>query len=194
MMGDCLAALLCAPERQLRELPWRVSLLLRTKYEQAVPLCLVRHSLYSRWQKNDRIRSSSDPSDPQPPRRDSEGAYAAVIPKWMAYMTKGEFVDINGDVETSWDFCVADVEQANLLAATAGDLSPDAKTASLINQAYSIALVDRTTLNDLYAQFHRSLRPSCPHSRGMKPPHCEFGNGDVRHSLADIRKACAADQ
>ena len=55
------------------------------------------------------------------PRQDPDGAYAAVIPKWTAAMIAGETVFINGDGETSRDFCyVANAVQANLLAATVG--------------------------------------------------------------------------
>ena len=54
------------------------------------------------------------------PRQDPDGPYAAVIPKWIAAMIKREPIHINGDGETSRDFCyVANVVQANLLAATA---------------------------------------------------------------------------
>jgi UDP-N-acetylglucosamine 4-epimerase len=56
------------------------------------------------------------------PRQDPNGAYAAVIPKWTAALLKGEPVYINGDGETSRDFCyVANAVQANILAATAAD-------------------------------------------------------------------------
>ena len=117
------------------------------------------------------------------PRQDPEGAYAAVIPKWIASLIKGEPVYINGDGDTSRDFCfIANVVQANLLAATTQ--SPDA-----LNQVYNVAVGDRTTLNDLHAQLHRNLLPHCPHLVGAQPVHREFRAGDVRHSLADIGKA-----
>ena len=58
------------------------------------------------------------------PRQDPEGAYAAVIPKWIASMIKGDPVYINGDGKTSRDFCfIENVCQINLLAATIGSLS-----------------------------------------------------------------------
>ena len=117
------------------------------------------------------------------PRQNPEGAYAAVIPKWIASLIKGEPVYINGDGDTSRDFCfIANVVQANLLAATTQ--SPDA-----LNQVYNVAVGDRTTLNDLHAQLHRNLLPHCPHLVGAQPVHREFRAGDVRHSLADIGKA-----
>lgn len=125
-------------------------------------------------------------------RQDPEGAYAAVIPKWIASLIKGQPVFINGDGETSRDFCFIDnVVQANLLAATAGDLSSplDEESPSPVNQVYNVAVGDRTTLNDLYAQLHRNLLPLYPHLQGAKPVYREFREGDVRHSQADIGKA-----
>ncbi|MBW7832203.1 MAG: Vi polysaccharide biosynthesis UDP-N-acetylglucosaminuronic acid C-4 epimerase TviC [Simplicispira suum] len=117
------------------------------------------------------------------PRQDPEGAYAAVIPKWIASLIKGEPVYINGDGETSRDFCfIANVVQANLLAATTPN--PDAK-----NQVYNVAVGDRTSLNELYVQLHRHLLPRYPRLAGAQPVHRDFRAGDVRHSLADIGKA-----
>ncbi len=117
------------------------------------------------------------------PRQDPEGAYAAVIPKWIASLIQGEPVYLNGDGETSRDFCfIANVVQANLLAATAQN--PDA-----VNQVYNVAVGDRTSLNELYAQLHRNLLPRYPHLQGTQPVHRDFRAGDVRHSLADIGKA-----
>ena len=117
------------------------------------------------------------------PRQDPNGAYAAVIPKWIASMIKGEPVYINGDGETSRDFCfVANVVQANLLAAATQN--PEA-----VNQIYNVAVGDRTTLNQLYEQLHLNLLPSYPHLQGVNPVYRDFRAGDVRHSLADISKA-----
>ncbi|WP_309681713.1 NAD-dependent epimerase/dehydratase family protein [Polaromonas sp.] len=117
------------------------------------------------------------------PRQDPGGAYAAVIPKWIASLIRGEPVHINGDGETSRDFCfIANVVQANLLAATAQ--APDAA-----NQVYNVAVGDRTTLNELYAQLRRNLLPLYPHLQGAQPVYRDFRSGDVRHSLADISKA-----
>jgi UDP-N-acetylglucosamine/UDP-N-acetylgalactosamine 4-epimerase len=119
------------------------------------------------------------------PRQDPNGAYAAVIPKWTDSLIKGESIYINGDGETSRDFCfVANVVQANLLSATSQN--PDAT-----NQVYNIALGDRTTLNELYAHLKSSLLPLYPQLRDSSPIYREFRAGDVRHSLADISKAVA---
>lgn len=117
------------------------------------------------------------------PRQDPNGAYAAVIPKWIASMIKGEQVYINGDGETSRDFCfVENVRQINLLAATT-------ENSEAVNQVYNVAVGDRTTLNQLYEQLRLNLLPSCPHLKDAKPMYRDFRAGDVRHSLADISKA-----
>lgn len=117
------------------------------------------------------------------PRQDPNGAYAAVIPKWIASMIKGEPVYINGDGETSRDFCyVANAVQANLLAVTTQN--PEA-----VNQIYNVAVGDRTTLNELFAQIKTNLLPRYPHLQSTQPVYRDFRSGDVRHSLADISKA-----
>lgn len=117
------------------------------------------------------------------PRQDPDGAYAAVIPKWISSLIKGEAVYINGDGETSRDFCYIDnVVQANLLAATT-------KHTDAVNQVYNVAVGDRTTLNELYAQLSNNLATYYPHLQNTKPIYREFRAGDVRHSLADIAKA-----
>jgi len=116
-------------------------------------------------------------------RQDPAGAYAAVVPKWTAAMIHNEPVYINGDGETSRDFCyIANTVQANLLAATA--LHPDAA-----NQVYNVAVGDRTTLNDLFEAIRSTLEPRFPHLKDCKPSYRDFRAGDVRHSLADITKA-----
>ncbi len=116
------------------------------------------------------------------PRQDPNGAYAAVIPKWIASMIKGEPVYIYGDGETSRDFCfIENVRQINLLAATSE--KPEAT-----NQVYNVAVGDRTTLNQLYEQLNLNLLTSYPHLHGVKPVYRDFRAGDVRHSLADISK------
>jgi UDP-N-acetylglucosamine 4-epimerase len=117
------------------------------------------------------------------PRQDPNGAYAAVVPKWVASMIRNEPVYINGDGETSRDFCFIDnVVQANLLAATTQD--PEAT-----NQVYNIAVGDRTTLNQLFEAIRSLLAPKLPHLAGFTPTYRDFRPGDVRHSLADIGKA-----
>ncbi len=119
------------------------------------------------------------------PRQDPNGAYAAVIPKWTAAMLKGEPVYINGDGETSRDFCyIGNTLQANLLAATA-------QHSDAANQVYNVAVGDRTTLNDLFEAIRSTLEPRFSYLKDFKPVYCDFRAGDVRHSLADISKARA---
>jgi UDP-N-acetylglucosamine 4-epimerase len=117
------------------------------------------------------------------PRQDPEGAYAAVIPKWVASMIKGEPVYINGDGETSRDFCyIPNVVQANLLAAIT-------QNTEAVNQVFNIAVGGRTTLNELYAHLKQNLISLCPHLKDAQAVYREFRAGDVRHSLASIDKA-----
>lgn len=117
------------------------------------------------------------------PRQDPAGAYAAVIPKWTAALLAGAEVFINGDGETSRDFCYIDnTVQANLLAATV--VNPAA-----INQVYNVAVGERTTLNALFQAIRETLAPRFPHLREVQPHYRDFRPGDVRHSLADIDKA-----
>ena len=115
------------------------------------------------------------------PRQDPNGAYAAVIPKWTAAMIAGEDVFINGDGETSRDFCFIDnTVQANILAATTQD--DDAK-----NQVYNVAVGDRTTLNDLFDAIKIALNENgIPYIK--EPVYRDFRAGDVRHSQADVSK------
>jgi UDP-N-acetylglucosamine/UDP-N-acetylgalactosamine 4-epimerase len=114
------------------------------------------------------------------PRQDPNGAYAAVIPKWTAAMLEGREVTINGDGKTSRDFCyVANAVQANLLAAMTDNREA-------VNQVYNVAIGERTSLNDLYAEIRRLLAPDHEEA-GLK--YGPFQAGDVRHSLADISKA-----
>lgn len=117
-------------------------------------------------------------------RQDPDGAYAAVIPKWTAAMLNKENVQINGDGETSRDFCfIENVVQMNLLAATAN--------ATVKNQVYNVAVGDRTSLNELFGYLVGALN-----ANGIvynaKPIYREFREGDVRHSQADISKATSA--
>jgi UDP-N-acetylglucosamine 4-epimerase len=117
------------------------------------------------------------------PRQDPDGAYAAVIPKWIASMIKNEPVYINGDGETSRDFCfIENVCQANLLAATT-------ENAAAHNQVYNVAVGDRISLNKLYEKLQLNLAPIYAHLKQAKPVYRDFRGGDVRHSLADISKA-----
>jgi UDP-N-acetylglucosamine/UDP-N-acetylgalactosamine 4-epimerase len=117
------------------------------------------------------------------PRQDPDGAYAAVIPKWIASMIQNEAIFINGDGETSRDFCyIANVMQANLLAAA--EPNPEAA-----NRAYNIAVGERTSLNQLYRNLRDRLVADYPHLRGAQPTYRDFRAGDVRHSQADIHQA-----
>jgi UDP-N-acetylglucosamine 4-epimerase len=115
------------------------------------------------------------------PRQDPNGAYAAVIPKWAAALLQSQPIYINGDGETSRDFCyVENVLQANLLAACSGDEAKD--------QVYNVAVGDRTTLNDLFTSLCNALQS---HGLNIKAAahYRDFREGDVRHSQADISKA-----
>lgn len=117
------------------------------------------------------------------PRQDPAGAYAAVIPKWIAAMIKGERIYINGTGKTSRDFCfIQNVIQANILAATTED--PAAR-----NQIYNVALNSCATLNELFEALRKRLLPHCPHLAEYKPEYRDFRAGDVMHSQADIGKA-----
>ncbi len=114
-------------------------------------------------------------------RQDPEGAYAAVIPKWIAAMIRGDDVLINGDGETSRDFCfVENAVQANILAAVA--------SAEGVNQVYNVAVHARTSLNELYSLLTQSLaRQGVQYDK--EAVYQDFRAGDVRHSQADISKA-----
>jgi UDP-N-acetylglucosamine 4-epimerase len=117
------------------------------------------------------------------PGQDPNGPYAAVIPKWTVAMLEGSGVTINGDGETSRDFCyVANAVQANLLGATTDNQQA-------VNQVFNVAVGGRTSLNDLYAEIRRLLAPDHPYLEHATPMYGPFRSGDVRHSLADISKA-----
>ncbi len=114
-------------------------------------------------------------------RQDPDGAYAAVIPKWTSNMIKGEEVFINGDGETSRDFCfIENTVQMNILAATAKDEVKD--------EVYNVAVGDRTTLNELYEAIQTALY-QCGIKNQREAIYRDFRAGDVRHSQADISKA-----
>ena len=116
-------------------------------------------------------------------RQDPNGAYAAVIPKWFAALLSGEDSFINGDGETSRDFCFIDnCVQVNLLAATA-------KTEDATNQVYNVAFGERTTLNDLHTMIKNRVEQSGCKKGDSQLIYRDFRAGDVRHSLADISKA-----
>ena len=117
------------------------------------------------------------------PRQDPNGPYAAVVPKWFAGLLRGEDVYINGDGETSRDFCYVDnVVQANLLAARAED-------EAAVNEVYNVAYGERTTLNELFLLIREQVARFRPDVARLVPVYRDFRPGDVRHSLADTGKA-----
>lgn len=117
------------------------------------------------------------------PRQDPNGAYAAVIPNWAQKICTGTACDINGDGETTRDFCYIDnVVQANLRAALAPLTEPTHET-------FNIAYGERTTLNQLHHAMSGILGELMPDLKVLPPVYREFRKGDVRHSLADVSKA-----
>ena len=115
-------------------------------------------------------------------RQDPDGAYAAVIPKWTVAMIKNDTVFINGDGETSRDFCyIENTVQANILAATT-------QNEEATNQVYNVAVGDRTTLNELFNATKSALADNGV-SYEQQPTYRDFRPGDVRHSQADVSKA-----
>ena len=148
---------------RLRAQPPKAASMLATHYQarRVVPL----------WVPSQRDRQAPD------------GAYAAVIPKWIPVMIRNEPVYINGDGETSRDFCYIDnTIQANLPAATA--MNPSAT-----NQVYNVAVGDRTARRDLYFLLRANLAQRHDHLNNAQPIYHDFRAGDVRHALADIGKA-----
>jgi UDP-N-acetylglucosamine/UDP-N-acetylgalactosamine 4-epimerase len=116
-------------------------------------------------------------------RQDPDGAYAAVIPKWIGSLLEGRPCFINGDGETSRDFCYVDnAVQANILAA----LAPGE---GVTGEVYNVAVGDRTTLNQLFALIRDGLAAELPRLATVEPEYGPFREGDVRHSQADIGKA-----
>lgn len=115
-------------------------------------------------------------------RQDPNGAYAAVIPKWIAAMLDNDTIYINGDGETSRDFCFIDnAVQANILSATAQD--------SAKNEVYNVAVGDRTSLNQLFGMLEERVKQ---HDNNQEIPaaiYRDFRAGDVKHSLANTSKA-----
>ena len=117
------------------------------------------------------------------PRQDPEGAYAAVIPKWFAALLAGETVFINGDGQTSRDFCfVENAVRANLLAALS-------KHSDAPGKSYNVACGQRTTLNELFALLRDLVATRKPEAATAQPVHRAERPGDVRHSLADVSLA-----
>jgi len=137
-------------------------------------------------------------------RQDPHGAYAAVIPLWFASLIKGETVYINGDGETSRDFCYIDnCVQANILAAVVqgkwtASSSPEDRNfsanraeekRSAVNRVYNVAFGERTTLNQLFNMIRERVGAKYPKAMQTEPQYRSFRPGDVRHSLADISSA-----
>ena len=116
-------------------------------------------------------------------RQDPKGAYAAVIPKWVSDILNKNDVFINGDGETSRDFCyIENTVQVNLLAAMSED-------ENAIDQVYNVALNDKTSLNDLYLMIESRLIERKPGLKNKLPIYRDYRKGDVRHSQANIDKA-----
>ena len=116
-------------------------------------------------------------------RQDPAGAYAAVIPRWIATLLRGERCRIFGDGETTRDYCyVANVVQANLLAATVED-------ANATGEAYNVACAESVSLNQLFGMMRDRLALSDSRFRAAVPHYDPFRAGDVRFSCASIEKA-----
>ncbi len=117
-------------------------------------------------------------------RQDPHGAYAAVIPLWFSALINGDALYINGDGETSRDFCYIDnCVQANILAAV------NSREDASINRVYNVAFGQRTTLNELFALIRERVAVRYPNALKIEPRYRDFRPGDVRHSLADISSA-----
>jgi UDP-N-acetylglucosamine 4-epimerase len=115
-------------------------------------------------------------------RQDPNGPYAAVIPRWVSMLARGERPVLFGDGETTRDFCpVQNVVQANILAATSA--------AEIAGRVYNVALGGRTSLNQLFAILQRGMAARGFACDGMEPDYRPFRPGDIRHSLADVEAA-----
>jgi len=115
------------------------------------------------------------------PRQDPNGAYGAIIPKWIAAMVRNEIVFVNVDGETSRDFCyIENVTQANVLAAITS--IPGA-----VNQVYNVGVNTRTSLNQLFLLLYESLKPFYTHLESFTPTYSLFGQ-----EMSAIRKPTSA--
>jgi len=116
-------------------------------------------------------------------RQDPEGAYAAVIPKWLASMINEEQIYINGDGKTTRDFCyIENVIQANIMSALT-------ENESALNKAYNIAVDGNTSLLKLYEMISENLEKELPSIKILPPIYRDFQDGDVRHSQGSIDEA-----
>ena len=116
-------------------------------------------------------------------RQDPDGAYAAVIPKWVGSLLQNDTVFINGDGETSRDFCYIDnVVQMNLLAGTTDN-------EKAFGEAFNVAVGGQTTLNELYELINKELANNLDDFTTKKAVYRDFREGDIRHSNANISKA-----
>lgn len=112
-------------------------------------------------------------------RQDPDGAYAAVVPLWFKSILNNEAPFINGDGETSRDFCYIDnVVKMNILCGLTDN-------SDALNQVYNVACGDQTTLNQLFTYIKNQINPDS----NLVPQYRDFRAGDIRHSLADISKA-----
>lgn len=118
------------------------------------------------------------------PRQDPDGAYAAVIPRWINNLIGGRDVEVFGDGKTSRDFCyVNNVVQANLLAAS--------RPMNQGHHAFNVACGNQTTLLELLESISEALR-ACNIAPSSKVTHSSFRQGDVLHSRADIGEIVAS--
>jgi UDP-N-acetylglucosamine 4-epimerase len=116
-------------------------------------------------------------------RQDPDGAYAAVIPKFVKMLMKHEVPLINGDGSVSRDFTYVDnVVQANNLAAVA-------QNKEALNQVYNIAHGERTTLNQLFGMIRNLTAEFDSEILKIEPVYGPARPGDIAHSLASIDKA-----
>jgi UDP-N-acetylglucosamine 4-epimerase len=117
------------------------------------------------------------------PRQDPNGAYAAVIPRWIAALLEGKPCLINGDGSTSRDFCfVANAVQANVRAALT-------QVSGATDQVYNVAVGDKTSLLELYGLIRARLAKQRPALAKLEPTFQPFRPGDIKDSQADITKA-----
>ena len=116
-------------------------------------------------------------------RQDPNGAYAAVMPKWISQMLHGEDVYINGDGETSRDFTYIDnVVQMNIMSGMTTNQDS-------FGQVYNTAAGGRETLNNLFEAIKSELESNIENLTIPKPIYRDFRAGDIRHSNANIEKA-----